>query len=95
MEDTNRISLFKAAVDKMIATSEESYKTDRRWGGKLNTGRIRAYTQEEVQEIIESGNVDSMKELSRSYFYASGFYRRIIFLLWISINLLLFGYTTL
>ena len=28
MEDTNRISLFKAAVDKMIATSEESYKTD-------------------------------------------------------------------
>ncbi len=48
---------FKAAVDKMIATSEESYKTDRRWGGKTNTGRIRTYTQEEVQEIIESGNV--------------------------------------
>ena len=79
MEDTNRISLFKAAVDKMIATSEESYKTDRRWGGKTNTGRIRTYTQEEVQEIIESGNVNSMRELSRSYFYASGFYRRIIF----------------
>ena len=79
MEDTNRISLFKAAVDKMIATSEESYKTDRRWGGKLNTGRIRTYTQDEVQEIIESGDINSMKELSRSYFYSSGFYRRIIF----------------
>lgn len=52
MEDTNRISLFKAAVDKMIATSEESYKTDRRWGGKTNTGRIRTYTQKKFKRLL-------------------------------------------
>jgi hypothetical protein len=78
-QERDRVSLFKKSVDNMIATSEESYKNNRYFSGKISAGLIRQYTDEEIDSIIDSGDVDSMRELSRSYFFSSGFYRRILF----------------
>ena len=69
------ISLFQTSINKMIATSNDSYK-------EYSSGyrsRSIPYTKEEMQDIITDGDVESMSILSRSYFNSSGFYRRILF----------------
>ena len=48
----------------MIASNEDSYKSSYGWG-KTNTTRIREYTDDEIASIIASGDIDSMRELSR------------------------------
>jgi hypothetical protein len=73
----DRVALFKQSINKMIASNEDSYKSSYGWG-KTNTTRIREYTDDEIASIIASGDIDSMRELSRSYYYSSGYYRRII-----------------
>lgn len=40
--------------------------------------KSRNYTQEEIKRIIESGSLDSKRNLSRQFFYSSSIYRRII-----------------
>lgn len=77
--ELDRVAIFKKSVDKMLATSEDSYKFNPYSSrvGRYNV--VRDYTTEEIAEVINSGDVAGMREMSRSYFYGSGFYRRIIF----------------
>lgn len=69
-----RLSIFKKASSGMIATSDKSY--DNKYFTK--SSQLIAYTPDQVKQIILSGDPSSLKNLSRLYFYNTGFYRRII-----------------
>lgn len=68
---------FAKAQEKMIAKNEAS------WIGTnsnyyRSTNRLKDYTLEEVDIIINSGSTSEQIKLSRNYFYKDGFYKRII-----------------
>lgn len=78
MENHERdISLFRKAYDGMIAKNEASWSDPfnnyRRYDAKLKD-----YTLEEVDKIINSGSLAEQQKLSRNYFYKDGFYKRLI-----------------
>ena len=64
--------------NEMIATTETSYSESvwSKWHSILS--RARSYTAEEIQNIIESGNLNEQQRLSRNYFYKDGYYKKII-----------------
>ena len=69
------LASFKKAQQDMIATSESSY------GSRYNIGyrdRVRDYTKEEVEKIIEYGSISEQQRLSRNYFNKSGFYKQLV-----------------
>lgn len=70
------ISDFKKASENMIATNEDSYRTNYLFWDKQN--KVRDYSEEEIQGIIRSGSVAAMSTLSRNYFNQNGFYKQII-----------------
>lgn len=76
--DKERLTSFTNAYKNMIATNDQSYVTAYPWGTSKIRHRVKEYTLEEVEKIIESGDVDSLIRLSRNYFEKDGFYRRII-----------------
>ena len=80
MEETKRIddlSTFKAIIKEMVAKSEQSWNES--LGYSFHSQRIREYTKEEVDNIINSSSLQQQQELSRNFFFKDGFYKRIIF----------------
>lgn len=80
MEDTKlhnfSLDSFKNAMSGMVATSDRSYDS---WSTHIQTReRIRDYTPEKIEQIINSGSLQEQQELSANYFYKNGFYKRII-----------------
>lgn len=69
------LTTFKQAQTNMVATSDSSYSS--RYGMGYRD-RIRNYTKEEVQKIIEYGSLSEQQKLSRNYFNKSGFYKQLI-----------------
>ena len=71
------ISVFKKAMTDMVAKSAKA------WNDSLNSyswrRAIKQYTPEEVEKIINSGSIIAMQQLSRSFFFKDGLYKRIIF----------------
>lgn len=76
--DKERLTVFTNAYKDMIAINEQSYRSSFAWGRSKIRERVREYTPEEVERIIESGDVDSQIRLSRNYYNLDGFYKRII-----------------
>lgn len=72
------LSSFARAKSKMIATNDAAYSGvwDNAFSRRLN--RVRDYTPEEIQHIIESGTLSEQQKLSRNYFYKDGYYKQII-----------------
>ena len=70
------LASFKQITDRMIATSSSSYSGT--WESRWNRPRLKDYSKEEIQNIINSGSLLQQKQLSRNYFYKDGFYRRIL-----------------
>lgn len=68
------LASFQRSVSKMIATSDNAYNQYNR--GKVS--RLRNYSLEEIQQIIENGSLAEQQKLSRNYFYKDGFYKQII-----------------
>ena len=66
---------FRSAHEKMIAKANTSW-TRHYWGE--STARYKDYTVEEVEKIINSASLTEQQNLSRTYFYKDGFYKRII-----------------
>lgn len=67
---------FKRAMNEMVATTDRSYDA---WGtDRQYRERIRDYTPEEIERIINSGSLQQQQILSANYFYKNGFYKRII-----------------
>lgn len=76
MEDNTRLTQFKKIVDGMIAVNAGAYRDQ--YSYRRNRERLKEYTLEEIQQIINSGSLPEQQKLSRNYFYKDGFYRRIL-----------------
>lgn len=78
MTNTERrfdLASFQKANATMIATNDNAY------GGNYNRqyrARVKDYSPEEIQRIIESGSLAEQQKLSRNYFYKDGYYKQII-----------------
>ena len=76
MEHSFDLATFKKAYDKMIAKND---KTWRSMYGYDYTSRLKEYSLEEVNNIINSTSLVEQQKLSRNYFEKSGLYSRIIY----------------
>ena len=75
-DKTYDLATFKRINDNMIATNETAYAGE--WSNRWSRSRLKNYTKEEIERIIDSGSLLQQKQLSRNYFYKDGFYKRII-----------------
>lgn len=66
---------FQAPIKEMIATSTDAYKSI---GVSARVEYTIPYTKEQALDIIKHGDPERLRELSRSFFYNSGFYRALI-----------------
>ena len=79
MGETNKLedlSVFKKAVEGMIVKSEKSWNES--LGSTYFKRKLKEYSKEDVENIINSGSVEAQLQLSRNYFYKDSFYKRII-----------------
>ena len=70
------VTLFTKAIQDMVAKNESSYNSGRY--GYDRTERVKEYTLEEIEKIIDSGSVRAQIALSRNYFAKGGFYQRLL-----------------
>ena len=79
IKPTGRFDLdsYKRAKDNMIATNDTAYAGE--WSSaRRRVTRLKDYTLEEIERIIDSGSLAEQQRLSRNYFYKDGFYKRIL-----------------
>lgn len=79
MGETKRIddlTTFRRVINEMVAKSDRSWNDS--LGFSFHSRRIKEYTKEEVEQIINSSSLQRQQELSRNFFYKDGFYKRII-----------------
>ena len=71
------LTSFARAREKMVATNERAYQDY--WNSLCNRPeRIRDYSTQEIESIINSGSLHEQQKLSRNYFNKDGYYKRII-----------------
>ena len=75
-EQKRDLTSFTKAITAMIAKNESSYNLTR-WG-RNRYERVKEYTLEEIEDIINSGSVEAQIVLSRNYFNKGGFYQRLL-----------------
>ena len=75
-EQVKTLATFAKVITDMVAKNESSYNSTR-WG-RNRYERVREYSLEQINEIIESGTVESQITLSRNYFTKGGFYQRLL-----------------
>lgn len=75
-KSTIDISTFRRAVDEMVIKSDRSWQET--LGFRTYGRKLKEYTKEEVEQIINSSSLEAQQELSRNYFYKDSFYKRII-----------------
>lgn len=72
------LTTFKKIQEEIIAANEQSW--ERYMSRQRSTGHIvRDYKPEEIEKIINSGDIIAQQELSRAFFERKSLYRRIIF----------------
>ncbi len=77
-EQKNTLATFTKAITDMVAKNESSYNSTR-WGYRYErNNRIKDYSLEEIETIINSGSIESQIALSRNYFAKGGFYQRLL-----------------
>lgn len=74
---TRDVSLFKKANENMIAKNDTSWSDPFSGYRRIET-RLKDYTLEEVDRIINSNSIEEQQKLSRNYFNKDGFYKRLI-----------------
>ena len=78
-KDKRALTSFTNAYKDMIAANDTAYRrASRKWGTLRWGSKLKDFTEEEVEQIIDSGSIDEQILLSRNYFYKNGFYRRIL-----------------
>ena len=76
MEKTKTFTTdFAKSSESMIATNDRAYNTTTYFGERTFKPN---YTADEIERIIEDGNIDEQIKLSRFYFKKDGLYRRIV-----------------
>ena len=76
-EKGKTLATFAKAISGMIAKNELSYNKSARWG-RNRYERVKEYTLEEIEDIINSGSIEAQIILSRNYFNRGGFYQRLL-----------------
>ncbi len=71
------LASFKKAKQNMIATSDSAYGYSYRYN-RNKVSNIQQYTEEEIDNIISSGDLSTQQRLSKNFFYKDGYYRQII-----------------
>lgn len=74
--DKEFLANFTSSYKQMIAKNESSYNSTSI--STLYRRRIKKYTPEEIENIIDSGSLEAQIQLSRAYFNKGGFYQRIL-----------------
>lgn len=70
------IALFKKALDGMVAKNDKAWNESVRY---FYTGRkLKEYTKEEVEKIINCNSLEEQQKLSRNFFLKDGIYKRIL-----------------
>ena len=69
----NNLSAFQRMTDKMIATSNQAYRT---WERFERTPQLTG--RDEIDRIIKEGTLSQKRILSKEFFLKDGFYRRIM-----------------
>ena len=75
-EQKATLATFTKAITSMVAKNESSYNLTR-WG-RNRYERVKEYSLEEIERIIDSGSVEAQIALSRNYFAKGGFYQRLL-----------------
>ena len=75
-EQKRTLATFTKAITDMVAKNESSYNLTR-WG-RNRYERVKEYSLEEVNDIINHGSVEAQIALSRSFFAKGGFYQRLL-----------------
>ena len=77
-ERLKALTSFTNAYKDIIASNDNAYRNSfKNWGYRW-TNRLKDYSEEEIEKIIDSGSITDKIKLSRNYFYQNGFYRRIL-----------------
>lgn len=77
-EQKRELTSFTKAISGMIAKNESSYNVSR-YGKYSRYERVhKEYTLEEINDIIDSGSIETQIILSRNYFEKGGFYQRLL-----------------
>ena len=77
-ERLKALTSFTNAYKDIIASNDNAYRNSfKNWGYRW-TNRLKDYSEEEIEKIIDSGSIIDKIKLSRNYFYQNGFYRRIL-----------------
>lgn len=74
----NRFVNFASNLLKEVSVTNQDFFTDSGFSMGSRTKKTVSYTKEEAAKIIQDGDSDALKSLSESFFYSSGFYRRVI-----------------
>lgn len=77
-KNLNRFTEFAQKMLKEVSVTNQDFFTDTGYGMSARTKKTTTYTKEEAENIISNGDSDALKQLSESFFYSSGFYRRLI-----------------
>ena len=72
MEQTpSRLQLFSSASAKMVNTNTINY-------ANLRSRHTRVYTEEDVEGVINSDDINKQRALSRNQFNSNGYYKQIV-----------------
>ena len=70
------LELFKKSINAMIVKNGNSWDDlNRAWRSRRYS---KEYTREEVERILTSNSIQALQQLSRSFFYKDGLYKRIL-----------------
>lgn len=70
------MELFKKSINAMIVKNGQSWSNwDNAWRRKQFS---KEYSKEEVERVLTSNNPKALQQLSRSFFYKDGLYKRIL-----------------
>ena len=70
------LTTFAKAISDMVAKNEASYSSGRYGYDRIE--KLKEYSLEEIERIIESGSIEAQIALSRNYFAKGGFYQRLL-----------------
>ena len=78
-QPVNRFLNFAKKSEPYVALDPREYESRNDFFGNRNRARkVTAYTKEEAEDIIATGDPEALKELSNFFFYSNGFYKKLL-----------------
>lgn len=75
-QTSSQLANFQKATKDMIATNRKAYEGE--WANRFRTYRLKDFTPEEIERIVENGSLLEQQHLSRNYFQKNSFYKRLL-----------------